>query len=268
MGYKAQVNPREINCFYAQKGMRERIEWDGEIYKVLNTNISFSKEEILKELKNNPNAFSPNVVLRPLYQQKMLPNIAYVGGPGELAYWLEYKRMFEAHSIPFPVLMPRNFIVYIDAASSERIEKLGITIDDLFLETDSLLKKFIQSTNDNFSLDGYKEKITTVFNELKNSIEPIDKSILSSADAEKQKALNSISILEQKLIKALKNKSEIEIGQLKKVKEKILPGNQLQERTENLSTYFIKNPEFIATIMEAIQKSGSENKGLLIIREA
>ncbi len=104
-GFKAQVKPREINCFFMRGNSRERIEYEeaSGLYKVLNTSFTFTKEELISELNNNPEQFSPNVVLRPLYQQKILPNLAYVGGPGEIAYWLEYRSMFDFHKINFPV---------------------------------------------------------------------------------------------------------------------------------------------------------------------
>ncbi|MFI5141812.1 MAG: bacillithiol biosynthesis cysteine-adding enzyme BshC, partial [Bacteroidia bacterium] len=113
-GYDAQVTPREINIFYADKNIRERIIKENDTFKVLNTDIAFSKEEIEKLIDTETEKFSPNVVLRPMYQQKILPNVVYVGGPGELAYWLQYKAMFDEAKIAYPVLVPRNFIFYLD----------------------------------------------------------------------------------------------------------------------------------------------------------
>jgi bacillithiol biosynthesis cysteine-adding enzyme BshC len=123
--YSAQVSPRLINVFYTGPNLRERIELKNNRYHVLNTEISFSKEELEDIIDTTPEKLSPNVVLRPLYQQKILPNIAYVGGPGELAYWLEYKKMFEAYNITFPVLMPRNFAMIIDKGTQNKFKKLN-----------------------------------------------------------------------------------------------------------------------------------------------
>ncbi|MBK7183097.1 MAG: bacillithiol biosynthesis BshC [Bacteroidetes bacterium] len=110
-----------MNCFYIKDGIRERIENDGNVFSVLNTDITFTKESIVTEIELHPDRFSPNVVLRPLYQQCILPNVAYIGGPGELAYWLEYKAMFNHHNIVFPILMSRNFALLND---EKRISKL------------------------------------------------------------------------------------------------------------------------------------------------
>ncbi|MDX1603010.1 MAG: bacillithiol biosynthesis cysteine-adding enzyme BshC, partial [Salinimicrobium sediminis] len=107
-GYNVQVNTREINLFYIQKGLRERIiEKNGKFF-VHENEISWSKEELLELLENHPERFSPNVLLRPLYEEVILPNLCYIGGGGELAYWLELKGLFEAVNITFPVLLLRN----------------------------------------------------------------------------------------------------------------------------------------------------------------
>ena len=132
LGYDAQVTPREINIFYADKNIRERIVKENNSYKVLNTEISFSKEEIEKLIETETEKFSPNVVLRPMYQQKILPNAVYVGGPGELAYWLQYRLMFDEAKIAFPVLMPRNFIFYLDKNLQQKMQKLNINFQYLY----------------------------------------------------------------------------------------------------------------------------------------
>ena len=92
--YKIQVNPREINLFYLKDNLRERIVFEDDDYKVLNTNIIFSKFEIQKMILEYPERFSPNVIMRPLYQEVILPNLCYIGGGGELAYWMQLKDYF------------------------------------------------------------------------------------------------------------------------------------------------------------------------------
>ncbi|HEX9825521.1 MAG TPA: bacillithiol biosynthesis cysteine-adding enzyme BshC, partial [Flavobacteriaceae bacterium] len=111
--YKIQVNPREINLFYLTENLRERIvERDGR-YSVNGTKISWNKSELLKELHEFPERFSPNVILRPLYEEVVLPNLCYIGGGGELAYWLQLKSNFEANKVTFPMLLLRNSAVLV-----------------------------------------------------------------------------------------------------------------------------------------------------------
>ena len=99
--YSIQVNPREINLFYIEDNLRERIIFENGKYKVNNTKIEFSQVEILAEVDKNPEKFSPNVILRPLYQEVILPNLCYIGGGGEIAYWLQLKSNFVKFKVRF-----------------------------------------------------------------------------------------------------------------------------------------------------------------------
>src|SRR5690606_19527220 len=109
--YPIQVNPREINLFYIEDNLRERIIFENDKYYVNNTKTSFCKEEILNLVETNPEKFSPNVILRPLYQEVILPNLCYIGGGGEIAYWLQLKSFFDKIKITFPILLIRNSVL-------------------------------------------------------------------------------------------------------------------------------------------------------------
>ena len=239
---KAQVNPRAINCFYIQENLRERIEFADGMYNVLNTDIAFTADELRKELQLHPERFSPNVVLRPLYQQKILPNLAYIGGPGELAYWLEYKRMFDFHKINFPVLIPRNFAMLIDSKSVQQLQKLGLGIVDLFKETDVLVKEFInKNAGSAVSLKEQEQELTSVYGAVSTKAVAVDATLKGSVEAELQKALNSLKAIEAKLVRAEKQKQETSLNQIKKLKERFFPNNSLQERYDTLTPHYLKS---------------------------
>lgn len=248
---KAQVNPRPINIFYMVDHVRERIELaPDQKYKVLNTDIVFTQEELLKELKNHPDRFSPNVVLRPLYQQKILPNLAYVGGPGELAYWLEYKAMFDHHHIQFPVLMPRNFALLMDDKSEQQFSKVGFTMNDLFKDTEVLIKELVaKNTTAQLSLSDQQDKLATVFSEIAAQATAVDATLKAAVEAEFQKASNAIKNIESKIMRSEKQKQETGINQIKKIKEKFFPQDVLQERYDNFIPYYLKyGNEWIANL--------------------
>jgi len=130
--YKIQVNPREINLFYLDKNLRERIVFENGIFKVNNTNLTFKKSEILKELEDSPEKFSPNVLMRPLYQEVILPNLCYIGGGGEIAYWFELKKYFESVNIIFPILLLRNSVLLLTKKHKSKMAKLNLSIADMF----------------------------------------------------------------------------------------------------------------------------------------
>jgi len=129
LGFSAQAFPREINLFYMGPQFRERLEWQEDHYQVLNQDIRFSKAELLEELEQHPERFSPNVIMRPLYQESILPNLAYIGGGGELAYWLERLKQFEYFQVPFPVLIRRNSALILDKGTRKRREKLELRLE-------------------------------------------------------------------------------------------------------------------------------------------
>lgn len=256
IGVKPQVNPREINCFYLTNEFRERISkfpfegGKGDEFGVQNTTLHFSSDKLVEELQSYPERFSPNVVLRPLYQQKILPNLAYVGGPGEIAYWLEYKAIFDHHKITFPVLIPRNFALLNDEKTNQQIQKLGFTISDVFKNTNVLLKEFVsKNSTSGLSLKEQEGKLIALFAEISVKAIAVDPTLKGSVEAELQKAINAIKNLESKLVRSEKQKQEVNINQIKKIKDKYFPNGELQERFENFSPYYLKyGKQFIADL--------------------
>jgi bacillithiol biosynthesis cysteine-adding enzyme BshC len=265
-GYEIQVNPRNINVFFMKENLRERIEERDGKYVVLNSTISFSKEELLEELKSHPEHFSPNVVLRPLYQQLILPNLAYVGGPGEISYWLEYPGLFNKFGITFPILQPRHFALIIDKNSGERLSKLQIEISELFADVEEVVKSFVKKNlGDSISIESEKEELKKIFENIRKKISAFDSSLEGAANAELQKQLNGIENLESKVLKAAKQKQEVATTQIRKIRDKILPGNVLQERHENFIPLYLKyGEEFIPELSAAF---GFPVEGLLILGE-
>ena len=132
--YNIQVNPREINLFYLKENLRERVIYQDDVYKVLNTNISWSTNEILKEVSDFPERFSPNVIMRPLYQEVVLPNLCYIGGGGEIAYWFQLKDYFNKVNVPFPVLLLRNSVLIQTGNQKKKLQNLDISKEDIFLK--------------------------------------------------------------------------------------------------------------------------------------
>lgn len=238
LNYKQQVNPREINCFYIEEGLRGRIEKQGDKYHVIGTEIYFTESELEKLIINSPEKISPNVVLRPLYQQQILPNVAYVGGPGELAYWLQYKLLFDEFKILFPVLTPRSFVTIIDKNILSKINKLGFNIEDAFKDEQELINKFQEKNSLVFDLDNEQKTISEIFASIGIKISHIDKTLINSVSAEEQKTIKGLETLIQKANRALKQKSETEINQIKQIKNKLFPEGTPQERHDNFSAYY------------------------------
>ncbi|MES2731244.1 MAG: bacillithiol biosynthesis cysteine-adding enzyme BshC [Bacteroidota bacterium] len=248
LGYKTQVNAREINFFYLDGNIRERIVEEGKKYKVLNTNLTFSQAELLDLIENEPQKLSPNVILRPIYQETVLPNLAYIGGPAEVAYWLQLKSVFTHYQIPFPIVMPRNFALIINKVSVKRIQKLNLTYQDLFLEDTSLKNRFLEKNSDGFVLDEETRALDEVFDTVLKKAIRLDKSLEGFVLAEKQKVLKVTENIEKRLKKAVENTQETEVNQVLGLKTKLFPGGGLQERTDNYLNFAFNNPTFIQEV--------------------
>ncbi len=251
LGYHTPVSAREINLFYLEGSLRERIVFDGDVYKVLNTDRSFSKQEIIALADAHPEYFSPNVVLRPLYEEIILPNLAYIGGPSEVPYWMQLKGVFDAYAVPFPMLIPRNFAIYVNKHQQQKIEKLDITYQDLFLDEVSLRKTYVESHSRNtLNLDDEKQIFDAMFATILEKAVAIDKTMDGAVKAEQTRLLHLLEHLENRLRKAEERNYASEIDQLLNLKNKLFPGGVAQERYDNLLSFYTKDPDFISNLFK------------------
>ena len=250
LGYKSQIFPRDINFFYLKDGLRERIEKEEDTYKVLNSDISFSETEIIKSIEQEPECFSPNVVLRPLYQELILPNLAYIGGPAEVVYWLQLKGIFDNYNVPFPILLPRNFAMVLNKSNGKKFNKLGLSHEDLFKHEHELRANFVKSNAEvNLELDQEITALEKVFEGILGKAITIDPSLKGYIGAETQRMIKQIENIRKRLKKAEENKQETEVKQLLNLKEKLFPNGSPQERVENFMSFFLNNEDFIKDLL-------------------
>ena len=248
--YSIQVNPRDINLFYLTDGIRERIVFDHGNYSVLNTDLSFSQDEILTEVQNHPERFSPNVLIRPLYQEVLLPNLCYIGGGGELAYWLQLKSYFDQGEVTFPMLLLRNSVQVISSKQKNKLEKLNVSLEELFLKQKELLDKKVKENSD-LELT-FSDKITFLqnqFDELRKVAEQTDSSFIGAVNAQEKKQINGLKNLEKRLLKAEKRRLQDLVSRIGAIQNQLLPNGGLEERQRNFSEYYLEyGSEFIRRI--------------------
>ena len=246
-GVHIQVNPREINFFYLQDGLRERITFEDGLYKVLNTEITFSEDDLKHEIRQYPERFSPNVVMRPLYQECILPNIAYIGGGAEVVYWLELKSNFEFYGIDFPILILRNSGLVIGKETASRISRMGLEPAQLFQSTDALKNAWIKKHSEhNLDLKEEWRELTAIFEKIKLRAHKIDPTLTPSTEAVQARLKRAIDNLEKKLVKAEKVNYHTRLEQIGHIKADLFPHDSLQERSENFGLFYVKwGQEFI-----------------------
>ena len=252
--YKVQANPREINLFYLQDGMRERIVQDGDEWKVLHTSLTFNAASLEAELEAHPERFSPNVILRGMFQETILPNIAFIGGGGEIAYWLELQQLFAHYKVPYPILLLRNSLLLIDELSQQRMKKLGITTTELFKNTEDIVNDYVKlHTNASLVLKDEYAAIEQLFDALEKKARSIDVTLIATTASERKKALKSIGKLEHKFLRAEKKKFAWQTDQIRQVKNKLFPAASLQERKENFMPWYAQEgPAFFDRVLAAL----------------
>lgn len=251
LGYKAQVFVREINYFYTGKGYRERIVESEKGYALADSSLKWTKAELEVELKDHPEFFSPNVVTRPMYQEFTLPNIAYIGGPAEIAYWLQYKRNFDVHGIYFPALILRDCFLIIPEKKLRKSKELGLKLEQYFQNVDDLINQFVvEHYRTELNIDPILNVMNDQFDQLLKQVVEIDPAMDNMVKAGHQKNKNELERIAKKMNKALKQKSEIEIKRIKDLHSTIFPLNTLQERLNNLFDQTQSPSLFIKELME------------------
>ena len=250
--YKLQVNPRPVNLFYLRDGIRNRIDKRGNIYSVDDTIIKFTEQEMLQELEEYPDRFSPNVILRGIYQETILPNILFVGGGSEVAYWMQLKNLFQHYHVPFPVLVLRNSFMLMDTIQKHKLKELELNAADLFKEEIQLSNEYVQQlAGKEINLKNEEEESKKLFQQLKSAASSIDKTLTQHVHALETEHFKKLAALEKKMLKAERNKQSTQLQRIWKLKSSLFPNNSLQERYENFMPYYAQfGPAFIKSILE------------------
>ena len=240
--YSIQVTPREINLFYIENNLRERIVIENGNYKVIHTNLSFSKEEFFELVQTHPEKFSPNVILRPLYQEVLLPNLCYIGGGGEIAYWLELQSFFNAAKVSFPILLVRNSVVLATEKQIKKADALHLSWADLFSKQKDLVNQKTQALSEiNLDLSDTKNQLKKQFDALYSIAKQTDDSFLGALKAQETKQIKGIENLEKRLLKAQKRKMADVLERITQLQNELFPNQSLQERQTNFSEFYLDN---------------------------
>jgi bacillithiol biosynthesis cysteine-adding enzyme BshC len=251
---KVQVNPREINLFYLSE-TRDRIDFDGQKYIIVDKNIHFTEEEILAELENYPEKFSPNALMRPVYQETVLPNLAYIGGNAEIMYWLELKDYFTKINIPFPVLIPRNSMLFLKEKTISKIKRLDLKTEDFFQNFTAITNTKIIADHPVLHLLDEKENLLiSQFSELKAVAETTEKSFGNMVKAEEVRQLKSFRRMKKRLLHAEKIKNAELLERLENLFLEVHPSKNWQERVYNFSVFFADHGySWLETCLEEMQ---------------
>lgn len=246
-GYKPQAYVRALNLFLIKDGIRERVlplEDEQDAFIIESSNKTINKQELLDLCENNPDQFSPNVVMRPLFQELILPNLAYLGGGGELAYWLERKDQFESFGIPYPMLIRRDSVLWIQKRDWSFLKEHDIDSELIFKPADEWIRHYVEQTaNDSLSLEKEKQQIAGIFQEIIKKAKELDPTLAKSFEAEKIRQFKAIDSMESRLFRTVKHQHDQTTEKLARIKERLFPDHGLMERKDNFISYYLKYGE-------------------------
>ena len=259
-GYKVQATPRDINLFYLQEGSRQRIEKRGELWSVKGSSVTFTAEQLLTELAQYPERFSPNVLLRGLYQCSILPDVAFIGGGAEISYWLQQKKLFASAAVPMPVLVLRNSFLLTDTRVATKLASWGMETTMLFASIDQLMEQ-LAGEEGNIVRDITKEKaaLQELYALLQQRAGQLDPTLRAHVASLEKKSLKGLEGLEKKFWKLIKRNHAVQLNQLLQIKEQLFPQGVLQERHQHLGYFYARfGKEFLDHILSHSQ--GLEQK--------
>ncbi|MDR6338413.1 bacillithiol biosynthesis cysteine-adding enzyme BshC [Filimonas zeae] len=254
--YKVQAGGRDINLFYLTDTGRERIEFP-----------AFTLEQLLDELKTNPERFSPNVILRGVLQETLLPDVAFIGGGGELAYWLELKKVFAAAGVPYPVLVLRNSFVWVEEKRAEQLADMGLDLADWFMPMHDQMNKITRVKSENAtSLEQELAAMKQVYSTIEDAACKVDKSLHQHVQALRTQTMKKLEQLEKKMLRAEKRKFVHEGERLEQIRKELFPDNNLQERVENMSNLYARYGKEMMDVILQHSLALEQRFGVITIR--
>ena len=252
--YAVQAHTRPINLFHLRPGHRSRIELVDDHYQVLDGGPRFTLDELLADLERHPVDYSPNVVIRPVYQETVLPNIAYIGGGGEVAYWMQLKWLFQGVQVPMPVVLLRTSAAFLSAKEGKLRERLHLSIEDLFLPANTLRDKVAHlSSGITTNVDAEQAELDAYFKALRARAAAVDPTLAASVEASSVRALRMVKNIGHKMDRALRRRESIQIERLQQVLDAVFPKGGLQERRDNfLPRYASERTAFLERLIATL----------------
>ena len=250
--YHVQSEGRSINLFYLKDNLRARIEKQDKQYIVVDSAIQFTEAEIIAELNQYPERFSPNVILRGVFQETILPGVVFVGGGGELAYWMELKNLFQQVGVHYPLLQLRNSFLLMRQKQAEQWTAMEFEEQDLFKPIHDLEIAFVKKhASDALDLQDQMSHLTTLYTTIKNEVVKVDPTLGAHAENLAQQAKAKLHTLEKKMLRAERRKQAVDIQRIHRIKKELFPQDNLQEREAHFSKWVGHyDLSWIETIME------------------
>lgn len=234
--YHAQVKVRPVNLFYKDADGRYLIEPGENEFGLKRKRKKFSYEELIDTIEKEPESFSPNVLLRPICQDYILPTAFYVGGPSEIAYFAQVMPLYDFFGIEAPIIYPRSSATVVEKNITSLLERYDLKTENVFKSGSGIKQQIINSLTSNSIDDIFNittNEIDAAFDSLKEKLFEFDKTVSDASSKYKQKINQYLTEYKSKAVEAQKRKHETTLRQIDKILNTIFPNSNLQERELN-----------------------------------
>lgn len=265
--YHAQIKTKSINLFLFHKGGRYLIEPREHDFSLRGTRHFLTRDELLAIAREQPELLSPNVVLRPVAQDAIFPTVAYVAGPGEIAYQAQLQPVYSHFGVTRPVIYPRASVSIIEERVSRIMEKFGLELEEFFGDREALIAKVVRQLSEvkiDELFDTAGKNVAAALTELRFGIAEVDPTLLGALDNTTSKITQSIKLLHDKTAGAQQRQHETSVRQIDRAIGSLLPDGTMQEREFNIVHFLNKyGPEFSGWIASQIESDGFKHQLLI-----
>lgn len=258
-GYHIQAKASPVNLFFHNDIERFRIDITIDD-KFLIEDRELSKSELIEIAESQPELFSPKVLLRPIFQDALLPNVAYIAGPGETGYLAQTKEMFEFFNVDMPAILPRHSFTLYNQKIEKFLTKNEISTNEFFVEKQEIVNEFARKLIDKDTellFEKSKNDITKIFEYLKVELKAVDNSLIQSTDAALTKNIQQIDVLMKKTTASLKRQKDETMKKISDISDYIYPKGNYQERYFSPINFMLYSGE--KELIEILYKATENN---------
>ncbi len=259
--FHRQVANGDSNLFYlTEKRKRVKIHKENNMWSA--EEKKWTKEELVENINQNPEQFSPNVFLRPIIQDQLLPTLGYVAGPGEVSYYAQMKKLYEEFELNMPVIFPRICGTLVESGISRIIEKLPFKLSEYEKRMEDLEAEFIEKS-DTIDIEpvfsAWKEKLEAAAENPLQVIQEIDPTLEGTVGKTVAGFENELDRLKGRVYRSIKQQEKVQINRIEKIKVNLFPDGGLQERAVS-PIYFMNKYglDIWSKLLAQIEKEGMD----------
>jgi bacillithiol biosynthesis cysteine-adding enzyme BshC len=262
--YHAQVKVKPVNLFLNVDDARYSIEPVENQFRLKRKRKTFEREELLEIVETEPERFSPNVLLRPICQDYLLPTAFYIAGPSEISYFAQVKSLYSFFNVSPPIIYPRSSATYVEKSITKTLDKYSISISDLFIDVENVKRRVIDSISETSLEEVFAEisnEIELTFDRLKEILFELDRQTADGSKKYRDKILGALNELKVKAEKTQQKKYEVTLRQIDRTAINLYPNANLQERELNFVNFANKyGMDFINLIFEKLEINKFEHQ--------